>query len=94
MEERLLRSDEANEEVTLRQKIWSESKKLWRVAFPAILSRVTTFGLTVVTQAFIGHISALDLAAFALIQVISVRFSSGILVYASPLASNFFFIFH
>ncbi|CAM8988727.1 unnamed protein product [Rhodiola kirilowii] len=80
MEESLLNPFQKNNEVGLRQKAWEESKKIWRVAFPAILCRVTSFGLTVVTQAFIGHISELDLAAYALIQFISVRFSSGILL--------------
>ncbi|CAM8995366.1 unnamed protein product [Rhodiola kirilowii] len=78
--ESLLKAYQKNHEVGLRQKTWEESKKIWRVAFPAILCRVTSFGLTVVTQAFIGHISELDLAAYALIQFISVRFSSGILL--------------
>ncbi|CAM8992153.1 unnamed protein product [Rhodiola kirilowii] len=80
MEERLLRPDQANQEFGLGQKTWVESKKVWRVAFPAILCRVTSFGLLVVTQAFIGHISELDLAAYALIQTVTVRFSNGILL--------------
>ncbi|KAK8589908.1 hypothetical protein V6N12_024297 [Hibiscus sabdariffa] len=48
--------------------------------FPSILVRVTTFGMFVVTQAFIGHIGKLELATYALIQVIVVRFSNGVLL--------------
>ena len=57
-----------------------ESKKIWKIAFPAMLARVSQFGMFVVTQAFIGHLGEEDLAAYALIQIITVRFVNGILV--------------
>ena len=79
MDERLLES-EPKENSNLRRRVWEESKKLWRVGFPSMLARVTSFGMFVVTQAFIGHISEIQLAAYALIQVITVRFANGILV--------------
>ncbi|XWS42755.1 hypothetical protein CRYUN_Cryun16bG0041500 [Craigia yunnanensis] len=79
MEERLLGS-EPKENSSLRRRVWEESKKLWRVGFPSILARVTSFGMFVVTQAFIGHIGEIQLAAYALIQVITVRFANGILL--------------
>lgn len=55
-----------------------ESKKIWRIAFPAILARVALFGVVMVTQAFVGHIGALELSAFAVVQTILVRFACGI----------------
>ncbi|GKU98666.1 hypothetical protein SLE2022_056070 [Rubroshorea leprosula] len=76
MEERLL----PERKESLRVRVWEESKKIWRVAFPAMLARVSGFGMFVVTQAFIGHISEVELAAYALIQIITVRFANGILV--------------
>ncbi|CAM8984839.1 unnamed protein product [Rhodiola kirilowii] len=76
MEEPLIRSESGSS----WSRIWVESKKIWRIAFPSILCRVSYYGLFVVTQAFIGHISKLDLAAYALIQVISIGFSNGILL--------------
>ncbi|XP_019076989.1 protein DETOXIFICATION 24 isoform X1 [Vitis vinifera] len=79
MEERLLGS-ETEGPTDLKWRIWEESKKAWRITFPAMLSRITAFGMLVVTQAFIGHISQLDLSAFALTQTILVRFCNGILV--------------
>jgi MATE family multidrug resistance protein len=51
-----------------------------KVAFPAMVARVTQFGMFVVTQAFIGHIGEVELAAYALIQIITVRFVNGIIV--------------
>lgn len=79
MEERLLGS-EAKDISDLKERIWTESKKLWRVAFPAMLTRVSQYGMFVITQGFIGHLGKVELAAYALIQIIAVRFSNGILV--------------
>ncbi|KAL3755042.1 hypothetical protein ACJRO7_002163 [Eucalyptus globulus] len=79
MEERLL-GTEAKDMSSLAGRVWAESKKAWRVTFPAMLARVTNFGVFVVTQAFIGHISKTELAAYALIQIIGVRFANGILL--------------
>lgn len=64
----------------LKRRIWVESKKIWRVALPGIIARVCAFGTIVVTQSFIGHISETDLAGYALVQALSVRFVNGILV--------------
>lgn len=79
MEERLLGS-EAKDIDDLKGRVWKESKKLWRVAFPAMLARVSQYGMFVITQGFIGHFGAVELAAYALIQIIAVRFSNGILI--------------
>lgn len=85
MQERLLEppprrrvEDEEGEDLTRR--VWDESKKIWRVALPGLISRVSSFGTIVVTQSFVGHISDLDLAGYALVQTISVRFVNGILI--------------
>ncbi|KAI3446590.1 hypothetical protein Pfo_003255 [Paulownia fortunei] len=64
----------------LKGKICEESKKIWRVALPSVISRVTSFGTIVVTQSFIGHISSTDLAGYALVQTLSVRFVNGIVI--------------
>lgn len=90
MEARLL--DSQIEKVDdLKGRIYDESKKIWRVALPGVLSRVASFGSIVVTQSFIGHISELDLAAYALVQTLTVRFVNGILV--SLLLLSFITIF-
>ncbi|XP_030453233.2 protein DETOXIFICATION 20-like [Syzygium oleosum] len=79
MEERLL-GTEAKYKSSLTGMVWVESKKIWRVTFPAMLARVTTFGIFVVTQAFVGHISNTELAAYALIQIMGMRFANGIIL--------------
>ncbi|KAJ4972333.1 hypothetical protein NE237_005432 [Protea cynaroides] len=79
MEDKLLGS--GKECITdLKGRVWIESKKLWRVTTPAIITRVASFGILVVTQSFIGHIGETDLAAYAIIQIILVRFVNGILL--------------
>lgn len=79
VEERLLGS-EAEVPTDLKRRIWVESKLIWRIASPSILSRVTSFGMIVVTQVFLGRVSELDLAAYALVQSVLLRFVNGILL--------------
>ncbi|KAF7147937.1 hypothetical protein RHSIM_Rhsim03G0044900 [Rhododendron simsii] len=90
VEERLLGSEEEGRS-DLKWRVWVESKKIWRVAAPGILARVSSFGLMVVTQSFIGHISELDLAAYALVQSLTVRLElwyNSILVLIAGYMSN------
>ncbi|XP_047940059.1 protein DETOXIFICATION 24-like [Salvia hispanica] len=77
IEERLLDGKEGGD---LKARICEESKKIWRIATPSVIARVSSFGTIVVTQSFIGHISAVDLAGYALVQTLSVRFVNGILI--------------
>ncbi|VFQ95460.1 unnamed protein product [Cuscuta campestris] len=69
-----------DEEVKLGEKIWLEMKRVSVVAFPAIFTRFSTFGISVISQAFIGHIDPIDLAAYALVQFVLLRFCNGVLL--------------
>ena len=62
------------------KRIWEEEKKLFLVAGPAIITRLSTFGVSMISQAFIGHMGSTELAAYALVFTVIVRFSNGILV--------------
>lgn len=64
----------------LKDRVYDESKKIWRIALPGIIARVAAFGALIVTQSFIGHTSSVDLAAYALVQTLTVRFVNGVLV--------------
>ncbi|GFP82106.1 protein transparent testa 12 [Phtheirospermum japonicum] len=79
MQERLLSSG-AKDEGDLKVRVCDESKKIWRVALPSVISRVTSFGCVIITQSFIGHISPIDLAGYALVQTLGVRFVNGFLI--------------
>jgi MATE family multidrug resistance protein len=73
---------------SLGRRAWEENKKLWVVAGPSIFTRFSSFGLTVISQAFVGHIGATELAAYALVSTVLMRFSNGILVWYLLFSTN------
>ncbi|KAJ6831596.1 protein DETOXIFICATION 21-like [Iris pallida] len=72
--------EEGEEELKFGEKLWRENKKLWVVAGPSIFTRFSSFGIIVISQAFIGHIGPTELAGFALVSTVLVRFANGILL--------------
>ena len=68
-----------NEE-SLGRRVWEESKKIWVIAGPAIFTRFSSSGITIATQAFVGHIGSTELAGYALVTTVLLRFIIGILV--------------
>ncbi|KAF3441476.1 hypothetical protein FNV43_RR15390 [Rhamnella rubrinervis] len=79
-DERQEEEEEEEEEISLKEKIWRESKKMWVVAASAIFTRFSTFGIVVISQAFIGHIGPTELAGFSLVITVIVRFTNGIVL--------------
>lgn len=71
---------DGEEELSLKRRVWIEIKTMWVVAGPAIFTRIASFGTNVISQAFIGHIGSLELAAFSLVFTVLVRFANGILL--------------
>ncbi|KAK4857740.1 hypothetical protein QYF36_005592 [Acer negundo] len=86
IEEKLLRGTQQEsyvddqEGVKLREKLWIESKKMWIVAGPAIFTRFSTFGINLISQAFVGHIGSVELAAYSLVVTVFLRFANGVLL--------------
>lgn len=72
-------------EAGLGRRILIESKKLWRIVGPAIISRIALYAMNVTTQAFAGHLGDLELAAFSISNTVLVGFVFGLLV---PLLSS------
>ncbi|KAI3948514.1 hypothetical protein MKW98_019264, partial [Papaver atlanticum] len=64
----------------LSKRFWVESMKVWKIAFPTMVTRVTSFGVLVVTQSFMGYIGDTELAAYSLMQIFLLRFANGILL--------------
>ncbi|KAL6645454.1 hypothetical protein ACP70R_017062 [Stipagrostis hirtigluma subsp. patula] len=64
----------------LGRRVWEESKKLWVIVAPAIFSRVVTYGMNVITQAFAGHLGDLELAAISIANTVVVGFNFGLMV--------------
>ncbi|KAG8087372.1 hypothetical protein GUJ93_ZPchr0010g9610 [Zizania palustris] len=59
---------------------WAESKMLWRIVGPAIFQRIALYGINVVSQAFIGHMGDLELAAFSIASTVVSGFNFGFLL--------------
>ncbi|XP_026391083.1 protein DETOXIFICATION 27-like [Papaver somniferum] len=78
----LLTTDELKEEYggDLLEKIWIESKKIWHIAGPAIFSRFAMFSITVITQAFAGHLSDIDLISITIATLFIITISFGFLL--------------
>ncbi|KAM7262213.1 hypothetical protein ACFE04_021290 [Oxalis oulophora] len=70
--------DELNQSLTTR--VWIESKKLWQIVGPAIFSRVASYSMLVITQAFAGHLGDLELAAISIANNVIVGFDFGLLL--------------
>ncbi|KAJ4962652.1 hypothetical protein NE237_022591 [Protea cynaroides] len=68
------------EEEDLWMKVWIESKKLWHIVGPAIFSRLSSFSMNVITQAFAGHIGDLELASLSIANNVLIGFSFGLLL--------------
>ncbi|OMP01319.1 Multi antimicrobial extrusion protein [Corchorus olitorius] len=67
-------------ETNLISKTWDESKKLWLVAGPSIFSRLAMFSMTVITQAFAGHLGDLNLAAISIATTVIISITFGFLL--------------
>ncbi|EEF28410.1 multidrug resistance pump, putative [Ricinus communis] len=69
-----------DEEDNLSRKVWIESKKLWQIVGPAIFSRLASFSMIVITQAFAGHLGDLELAAISIANNVIIGFDLGLLL--------------
>ncbi|KAM3315837.1 hypothetical protein ACQJBY_034145 [Aegilops geniculata] len=64
----------------LGRRVLEESKKLWVIVAPAMFSRIVTFSMNVITQAFAGHLGDLELAAISIANTVVVGFSFGLML--------------
>lgn len=76
----LLQSPPSPEAGDAKSKFWIESKKLWYIVGPSIFSRIATFTMNVVTQAFAGHLGDVELAAITISTGVIVGFNFGLLL--------------
>ncbi|KAG8383582.1 hypothetical protein BUALT_Bualt04G0028600 [Buddleja alternifolia] len=67
------------EDEGLGRRVWLESKMLWRIIGPAILSRLATYSYNIITQAFAGHIGDTELAAISILISVITGFDFGLL---------------
>lgn len=82
----LLRSESSTYEINgdndedLKRRLWVESKKLWQIVGPAIFSRIISYSMNVITQAFAGHLGDTELAAISIVNNVITGFDFGLLV--------------
>ncbi|EPS64505.1 hypothetical protein M569_10277, partial [Genlisea aurea] len=62
------------------EQIWVESKKLWRIVGPAIFSRIASYSMFSITQAFSGHLGDLELAAMSIGSNVILGFDFGLML--------------
>jgi MATE family multidrug resistance protein len=71
---------EDDQDQDLARRVWIESKKLWHIVGPAIFSRLASYSMLIITQAFAGHLGDLELAAISIANNVIVGFDLGLLV--------------
>ncbi|XP_061351275.1 protein DETOXIFICATION 27-like [Gastrolobium bilobum] len=72
--------DRGEQDQDLARRVWVESKKLWHIVGPAIFSRIASYSMLVITQAFAGHLGDLELAAISIANNVVVGFDFGLLL--------------
>ncbi|KAI4328153.1 hypothetical protein L6164_020534 [Bauhinia variegata] len=78
LEDRNLRDD--HEHRDLPRRVWIESKKLWHIVGPSIFSRLVSYSMLVITQAFAGHLGDHELAAISIANHVIVGFDFGLML--------------
>ncbi|XP_060202111.1 protein DETOXIFICATION 33-like [Lycium barbarum] len=78
--ERRFQGDDYDDAKKTGEKSWVESKKMWKIAAPAILTAVAQFSIGFVTVAFIGHLGSTELAAVSVVQNVIEGFVYGIML--------------
>ncbi|XP_047310961.1 protein DETOXIFICATION 27-like [Impatiens glandulifera] len=68
------------EEAGFWRRFWDESKKLWHLVGPSIFSRLATYSMFVITQAFAGHLGDSELAAISIASNVIVGFAFGLML--------------
>lgn len=68
------------ENQTFARKFLTESKKLWHIVGPAIFSRMASYSIFIISQAFAGHLGDLELAAMSIATSVIVGFNFGLLL--------------
>lgn len=74
------KSEQSSSQRRWVSRTWEESKKMWYIAWPALLTAVLQYSIGFVTVAFVGHLGSAELAAVSLGITVIETFSYGILV--------------
>ncbi|XP_016684108.2 protein DETOXIFICATION 27-like [Gossypium hirsutum] len=65
----------------LSTRLWIETKKLWVIVGPSIISPVASYSMNIITQAFAGHLGDVQLAAISIANTAIVGFNFGLIAF-------------
>lgn len=82
---RSFREDESQWSLWERTK--AESKRLWKIAGPAICTSICQYSLGALTQTFVGHVGDLQLAAVSVANSVVSGLAFGVMVTAPFLSA-------
>jgi MATE family multidrug resistance protein len=85
--------DDDDQDQDLARRVWVESKKLWHIVGPAIFSRLASYSMLIITQAFAGHLGDLELAAISIANNVVVGFDFGLLVRITSISRYLYTLF-
>ncbi|KAH7520483.1 hypothetical protein FEM48_Zijuj08G0148600 [Ziziphus jujuba var. spinosa] len=77
----LKEEDENGDYGNLSQKVRIESKKLWHIVGPTIFSRLASYSMFVITQAFAGHLKDHEFAAISIAFNVIAGFAFGLMTF-------------
>ncbi|XP_009760570.1 protein DETOXIFICATION 27 [Nicotiana tabacum] len=72
--------EQNQDEQSFANRFWIETKKLWHIVGPAIFSRIVSYSMFVITQAFAGHLGDLELAAMSIASNVVLGFDFGLML--------------
>jgi len=72
--------EEDDEDLGLTRRVWIESKKLWHIVGPSMFSRLATYSMFLITQAFAGHLGDRELAAVSIASNVVLGLNFGLLL--------------
>ncbi|GFY87425.1 MATE efflux family protein [Actinidia rufa] len=68
------------EDIGLTWRVWIESKKLWHIVGPSMVSRIASYSMFVIAQAFAGHLGDHELAAVSIASTVVLGLNFGLLL--------------
>ncbi|KAK4490360.1 hypothetical protein RD792_001036 [Penstemon davidsonii] len=76
----LNQSQGENTSSAFADELWNESKKIWHIVGPTLISRLANASMSIVTQSFAGHIGDVELASVSIANNVIVGFNWGLLL--------------
>ncbi|KAL2249658.1 UNVERIFIED_CONTAM: Protein DETOXIFICATION 27 [Sesamum indicum] len=68
------------QENSLPAKVWDETKQLWHIVGPTVISRISNATMNIISQSYAGHLGDLELASVSIANNVIVGFNWGLLL--------------